>query len=176
VGSFLVLFVGGAVVGTPAWARHPGPYIPGADPRSIEPIGKLAAAWALEHLGPHHRYSADRINRILMGSYGRQEAVTQYNDGLRTWRLFTEIEVEKQAREILTAGRLEFLVVDLRLAGVRPLTRTVFESGERLTLAPEAQLTEQGLTKWADEPGVSTVFDGGPIRIYDVRALSGVTP
>ncbi|HYO43894.1 MAG TPA: hypothetical protein VES19_11915 [Candidatus Limnocylindrales bacterium] len=176
VAGCLVLFAGGVVLGAPAWARHPGPYVPGADPRSIEPVGKLAATWALEHLGPHHRYAADRINRILMGSYGRQEAVTLYNDGLSTWRLFTEPVVEARAREILSAGRLEYLVVDTRLAGVRPLTRTVFESGERISLAPEAQLTDQGLTKWADEPGVSTVFDGGPIRIYDVRALSGVVP
>lgn len=171
VTAILILFGGGIVIGIPGWARQPGPYLPSADPRSIEPVSLAAAEWARLHLGEGNRFAADRINRVLMGSYGRQEAITVYRDGVPTWRLFTTPDVKGKEREILLQGQVGYLVVDVRLAGIKPLTRTYFESGEPPELAREGQLTEVGLTKWADEPGVNVVFDGGPVRIYDVRAL-----
>jgi hypothetical protein len=173
VTAMLVLFGGGVVIGIPGWARQPGPYLPSADPRSIEPIGLSAAAWARVTLGEGNRLVADRINRILMGSYGRQEAITVYRDGVPGWRLFTTPTVGAKELQILAQGNIDYLVVDVRLAGIKPLTKTYFESGEPIDLAKNGLLTEVGLTKWADVPGVNVVFDGGPIRIYDVRALRG---
>ncbi len=155
--AFLVLLGGSVVIGTPAWARQPGPYLASADPRSIEPNGKLAAVWALDHLGPDNRIVADRINRILMGSYGRQDAVTVFRDGLSTWRLFTEPVVDTKALDILAAGHIDYLVVDLRLVGVDPFTRSFFEAGEPTDLA------DKGLTAGrADEMGGSTRGERGP--------------
>jgi hypothetical protein len=168
----VVIFVGGLVIGVPSWARLPGPYIPGADIRSIGPEGVRAAEWAAEELGPGNRIVADRINRILMGSYGRQNPITQYGDGIRTWRVFFSPEFRPEDKAILQAGQIDYLVIDLRLAGARPLTRAYFERGEPLEVAREGALDVAWLTKFEDLPGVSVVFDSGSIRIYDVRALS----
>jgi hypothetical protein len=167
-----VLLVGGLVIGVPSWARLPGPYIPGADVRSIGPEGIQAAEWAARELGPGNRIVADRINRILMGSYGRQDPITQYGDGIKTWSVFFSPEYGPEDKAILEAGQIDYLVVDLRLAGVRPLTRAYFERGEPLQVAREGALDAAWLTKFEHVPGVNVVFDSGNIRIYDVRTLS----
>ncbi len=167
------IFVGGLVIGVPPWARLPGPYVPAADVRSVEQEGIRAADWAAITLGPGNRIVADRTNRILMGSYGRQDPVTQYGDGIRTWSLFFSPDYGSKEQLILETGQIDYLVVDLRLAGARPLTRVYFERGEPLEVAREAALNVAWLTKFEHVPGVNVVFDSGNIRIYDVRALSG---
>ena len=65
-----VIFAGELIIGIPRWVRLPGPYLPAADTRSIEPRGRMAADWIEEFLGPGNRIAADRINRNLMGSEG----------------------------------------------------------------------------------------------------------
>ena len=78
-GGFVVLlFLGGIVTGYgPSVARLPGPYLVVADERSIEPQGLNAATWTLAYLGADHRIGADRINGVLMGTYGEQFPVTE---------------------------------------------------------------------------------------------------
>jgi hypothetical protein len=156
----------------PRWSRLPGPYIPSADVRSIEREGVSAAEWAARELGPGNRIVADRTNRNLMGSYGRQNPITQYGDGIRSWSVFFSPEYGPADQAILEAGRIDYLVIDLRLANARPLTRVYFERGEPPLAAREGRLQATWLTKFEAVPGVSIVFDSGNIRIYDVRALS----
>jgi hypothetical protein len=167
-----LVFLGGMVIGVPPWARLPGPYIPSADVRSIEREGVSAAEWAATELGPGNRIVADRTNRILMGSYGRQNPITQYGDGIRSWSVFFSSEYGPEDQAILETGRIDYLVIDLRLANARPLTRVYFERGEPPLAAREGRLQAASLTKFEAVPGVSIVFDSGNIRIYDVRALS----
>ncbi len=168
-----VIFVGGVIIGTPRWARLPGPYLPSADTRSIEAEGVAAAKWSLQHLGTSNRVVTDRINRILMGAYGRQTPVTEFADQIKTWSLFYTSTFSPTDRAILRAGRIDYLIVDLRLPSVRPLTRVYFENGEPGKVAAAGGLTYDGLTKFEHVPGVDIVFDSGNLRIYDVRAISG---
>ncbi|MGH2386661.1 MAG: hypothetical protein ACRDIE_00545, partial [Chloroflexota bacterium] len=70
-----ILFVGGICIGTAPSARLPGPYLVGADQRSVDSAGVDAAHWALQHLGPDNRIVADRMNQQLMGAYGEQNPV-----------------------------------------------------------------------------------------------------
>ncbi|MBA2720930.1 MAG: hypothetical protein H0U52_17065 [Chloroflexi bacterium] len=170
----LVLLVGGIIVGIPRWARLPGPYLVSADTRSIELKSITAARWAATELGPNHRIVADRTNRILMGSYGLQDPVTEYGDQIKSWKLFYSPAFGPEEQALLDLGAIEFLVIDKRLVGVRPLTQVYFESGEPPEVAREGRLALQGLTKYAAVPGVGTVFDAGDITIYDVRGATAL--
>ena len=82
VGMLTVLVVGGVLVGLPPWARVPGPYLVSADGRSVESEGITAAEWARDVLGPGNVFVADRVNRILMSTYGQQDIVTTYDTRL----------------------------------------------------------------------------------------------
>lgn len=169
----MVVFVGGIVVGTPRWGRLPGPYLPSADTRSIGPEGIDAANWARTELGPGNRIVADRIDRILMGSYGSQNPVTNYVNEIRTFTVFYSPTFGPADLATLKEGQIDFLVIDRRLAGVEPLTRYFFENGEPLRVEHRpVLLTLRGLTKFGQVPGVNTVFDSGNIVIYDVRELT----
>ncbi|MEJ7696262.1 MAG: hypothetical protein WKF78_06505 [Candidatus Limnocylindrales bacterium] len=173
----LVLVVGGTIVGVPRWSRIPGPYIPGADSRSIEAQGIRAAEWAKTELGADRRIVADRVNRLLMGLYGRQRPVTNYFDQVRTFNLFYRPVFGEEERSILERGDIEFLVIDRRLVGIQPLAGPYYENGERREIAQAGGLTLQDLTKFERVPGVDVIFDSGDITIYDVRAVTtGVRP
>ena len=77
MGAVTVLFVGQTIMGNgQSWARMPGPYLVSADQRSIEPEGIAAAEWAAQYLGPGHVVATDRINTLLMSTFGRQLAET----------------------------------------------------------------------------------------------------
>jgi hypothetical protein len=51
-----------------------------ADAASIEPMGVSAALWTRTWLGPQHRFVADRVNRLLVATYGEQQVVTSLYD------------------------------------------------------------------------------------------------
>ena len=169
----LVVFVGGVIIGTPRWSRLPGPYLPAADTRSISAESIDAALWAQTELGPGKRIVADRIDRILMGSYGRQNPITNYADQVPTWKVFFTPTFSSVDLNILKAGKIDFLVVDRRLAGIEPLTKFYFENGEPTRQEHETiLLTLAGLTKFAQVAGVGVAFDSGNIQVYDVRGLT----
>ena len=166
-----VVFCGGLIIGVPRWSRLPGPYLPSADSRSIEPQGITAAAWMLDHLGPGNRIATDRINRILMGGDGRQYPVTSYGDQIDTWRLFYTTSVDAIDRQIIKAGALSVLVTDQRLTTGLPFTRAYFELGEPHSDNRTVPLDPAFLAKWDTVTGVSQFFDSGAIRMFDVRSI-----
>ncbi len=78
-----VVFLGGVILeGGPGWSVLPGPYLVVADARSVEPEGIQAATWSLTYLGPDNRVGADRINQMLMNTYGDQNVVTSQADNI----------------------------------------------------------------------------------------------
>jgi len=173
----VVIFVGGAIIGFPRWGRIPGPYIAGADNRSVERQGIQTATWMLEHLGPERRIVTDRVNRILTGLYGRQRPVSNFLDQVRTFNLFFGPAVGDDERSILERGDVEYIVADRRLVGITPSAGSYFETGEPREIAQAGGLTLRGLTKFEDVPGVDVIFDSEDMSIYDVRDITtGVRP
>ena len=75
-----VILVGQMIVGNgQIWSRMPGPYLVVADNRSIEPEGIAAAKWTGTNLGPGQRIATDRINMLLMTTYGNEWNVDNSN-------------------------------------------------------------------------------------------------
>jgi hypothetical protein len=168
------VFLGGATFGAPAYFRLPGPYLVSADPRSIEPQGVETARWARAWLGPSNRIAADRINRVLLGTYGRQRPVTELGDDVAVGHLFFAETLDARALDVVRAGRIEYVVTDLRLTTGLPHVGVYFNLGEPGSLRHETPIRTTALTKFDDLDGVSRIYDSGDIQIFDVRRLTHV--
>jgi hypothetical protein len=165
-----VIFLGGVIVGVAPWARIPGPYVVGADSRSIQPESIEAAEWARRALGPNNRIIADRTNWLVMGTYGRQTPVAGYVGGRNLSSIFLSPQLGARERALLRDADIDYIIVDRRLTTDLPALGIYFESSdERLRGPYRAPLDPQLLAKFETARGITRVFDSGDIVIYDVR-------
>jgi hypothetical protein len=170
VGAILtVLFLGGAISGSAQTAVLTG-YKVSADALSIEPLGVAAASWTKQRLGKGWRFAADRVNRLLLATYGRQRPVTTLQDRIDVSNLLLGDRLSSEDLNTITSGEVDFLLVDLRLSRALPLVGVYFETGEDPALHASPPST-RALLKFGGLPGVSRTFDNGLIQIYDVRSL-----
>ena len=172
-GSVVVVILGGAVLGAAPATRFPGPYIVGADARSIDNESTAAALWARDLLGPHRRIAGDRVNRLLMGSYGLADVVFEGSTGIQTWQVFLSSGVGLDQVARIRAAQIEYLVIDRRLSTSLPLVPFYYEEGEIFEGRHASPVTPDVLGKWDAAPDVERVYDSGDIQLYDVRGLAG---
>ncbi len=163
-----VLFAGGLIIGTAPWARLPGPYLVGADDRSIDAEGIAAADWMRSTLGPGNRIASDRYGTLLMGSIGEQRAVTGLIDRIPTGlvTLFTSTEFSSDELQTLARGKIDYVEVDRRLSQSLP-RGNYFDSDVPHT----APLDPAALAKFDADPSISRLYDSGKIAVYDVSEL-----
>jgi hypothetical protein len=172
--GILVLSTGGVILGIPAWARLPGPYLVSADPRSIEPQGLSAAAWTARWLRPDSRFLSDRTNRMLLAVYGRQHPITAVGDRIDVKEAFfgSTLSAESAAR-IARAG-VRYVIADRRLATSLPYVGVYMERGELTSRGPWLMpMSIAAFDKWETIDGSDRIYDAGAIRIFDVRGLTG---
>jgi hypothetical protein len=167
--ALALIAVGGAMNGwgTPAVRTQ---YRVEGDSLAVEPMGIDAAAWTAHWLGPNKNFATDRDNRVLLATYGGQHIVTRTRSDATTAYLFIGPEIWEGLRDEIREKRIDYLLVDMRLATQPALVGTFFDAGEQVGLGL-APLDPAPLQKWDDDERVSRVFDDGWIRIYDVRAL-----
>jgi hypothetical protein len=164
-GGASLAVIGGVLIGWPPSWLLPGPYqVPvglAGGSRSVEQQGVAGAEWAQAYLGPGNMIGADETNMLLMGTYGMQLASTTLSGGEDiNWVLYAPT-MEAEQVQVLQRGKVQYLVVDYRLATVPSLTKKYY---------PESQIAV-ALRKFDYLPSVSRIFDSGDIRIYDVRGL-----
>jgi len=165
-----IVLSGGIIIGEGPNERLPGPYLVGADSRSIDQEGISAATWANYFLGPNNRIATDRTNRLLMGSYGEQRPVTGYFDNVSVADLFFARSIGTYERGILQRGGIAYVVVDRRLSTALPLVGVYFEEGERDGSQALGPIDAAALTKFDQLQDASRQFDSGDIVIYAVRS------
>jgi hypothetical protein len=163
---FAVLFAGSVVIGTPQWARLPGPYIVGGDTRSVQPESLDAALWTHRYLGAGNRLIADNTNGLLMGSYGTQDPVY----GL-SWLYFTPT-LDATALRALRIHDVQYVVVDGRLSRDLPVTGYYFEGGEPQAGEHTHPIPLTRLDKFNRVGSFDRIFDSGNIHIYRANALT----
>ncbi len=167
-----ILFIGGIVAGSgPDWERFPGPFLVSADERSLTQEGISAAQWASVSLGSGHRVATDRVNSMLMATYGRQRVITSLDDNLDPSPIFTSLTFDDTDLGILRDAHIEYLVVDLRLSTGLPRRGFYFSEIEPDAFNYTAPISRAALTKFDDLSNVDRVFDSGNIVIYDTGAL-----
>ena len=172
LGAVSVICFGQLVLGGgQPWSLLPGPYLVSADNRSIEPEGITAAQWANTYLGTGQRVASDRINTLLMATYGGEQVVTGTSANLPAAQVFTSLRFGVGVISILQQDGIQYLVVDHRLSTSLPYAGTYFN----LTGAggqSAQQIQSAALTKFDSVQNVSRIFDSGNIVIYNVEAIS----
>jgi hypothetical protein len=159
-----------ALGGVTAAALDPirGRYKVGADSQSIEPMAIETALWTRRWLGPGNRFVADRINRLLLAGYGRQDVRLDIVDGVATARIYEPIELSPDDLYALERSEVDFLLVDMRLSTSPPVLGFYFEPWEHNGNDP---LSPSALLKFDDIDGIYRIYDDGWIKIYDVRGM-----
>ncbi|TBE97288.1 hypothetical protein [Rhizobium ruizarguesonis] len=147
----------------------PAGYEVSADSSSIEPMGISAARWTRRWLGGQH-FAADRINRLLLSTYGRQRVSTTLESGQDTSMAITAADLGPMERKLLIDSGVGFVMVDLRLTTGPPGVGVYFDGGaqDRNHTVP---LQSSSLLKFNSEPDVDRTFDNGFMVIFDVGRL-----
>ncbi len=170
----VVLVLGGVVSGSAPETRLPGPYLVGADSRSIDAVSVQTAVWSRAVLGPNRRVVADRVNRLLLGAYGDQFVVFPGSDGVEEWQVFLSHQVGAAEIARLRRGQVRYLLIDRRLSTSLPLIPYYYEEGEIFEGPHTTPVSAQVLGKWDAVSGVDRIYDAGVIQLYDVGGLDGV--
>lgn len=170
--GFGVLSLGGVILGTAPATRLPGTYLVEADSRSIDAESIGAALWARRELGTDRRFAADRVNRLLLGSYGVEQVIFHSSVGVESWQLFLTPGIGQNEQARLERLDLEYLLIDRRLSQSLPLFEFYYEEGEIAHEKHTTPISAAVLGKWDKDPAVDRIFDSGHLQIYDVRRLS----
>jgi hypothetical protein len=147
-----------------------GRYRVAADQNSIESMGIETALWTKEWLAAGNRFIADRINRLLLAGYGRQDVRVKIVEGVDSARVFEAEKLGPDELYALARSDIDFLLVDLRLSTAPPVLGFYFERWEAQAGKP---FSGAELLKFNDVRGITRIYDNGWIIIYDVRGLHG---
>jgi hypothetical protein len=172
VAGLVVLFVGGAIVGSgPDW-RLPGPYHAAADNRSVDEYNVSTARWMASHLSTDNHVMADRIGRLLVSSIGKQYSVTSLGDAVDASPVFFENEVTASVTAALRKGAAVYIMIDRRLSQQLPRVGVYLEQGEENSYKHLVPIDPRALAKFDSVVGVSRIYDNGQVAIYDIREMS----
>jgi hypothetical protein len=166
-----ITFLGGFLIGELQATRQPGPYLVGAEDRSITSEGLAAARFARRHLAPHSRILVDRTNATLLGSYGELDPVFGRYADISVPRVLFSAELDRTDRRAIHGQSLAYVVVDTRLSRGVPLLGYYVESDEEDAFERTQPVAIASLRKFESAPEVDKVYSNGPISIYDTTAL-----
>jgi hypothetical protein len=159
-GVATLVFIGGVIIGTPPWARLPGPYLVSGDTRAFQPESLSASAWLRLTFGTDNKVVADATNELVMGSYGGQDVL----HGL-SWVFFSPV-FGRAELDALRASSVQFIVVDHRLTTMLPVVGYYYETGEPGAFQHTEPMKPAQLEKFDESPELTRVFDSGNITIY----------
>jgi hypothetical protein len=166
-----ITFIGGVIIGKLPATRQPGPFLVGADARSIGPQGTAAARFADANLPPRSRVLVDRSNSTLLGSYGGLNPVQGQIEGIPVAEvLFSEAFGERE-RFVIDKNEIDYVVIDRRLAEALPVLGFYFEPDEPGSSTRTDPVSSQALEKFDDVPELSRIYSNGDILIYDARRV-----
>jgi hypothetical protein len=164
-----VVFVGCAAARSGEHIRFPGPFLPSADPRSATQDVLAAARWLRAAHGRDGKVAGDRTLSAIMGSYGAQRPITYQENGQPIWRIFEPQQLSPEVTAEVRESGVGWLAVDMRTAGVFPLTGFYFDESEPGAYV-DTRLSTRGLIKFDGAHGYRRVYDNGNIVLYQVAA------
>jgi hypothetical protein len=157
----------------PTWSYLTGPYLVGADQRSVGAPSIAAAQWVSEHVPAGSRIASDRVNGGLLADLGHVDPVTAGSGLVNVGQLYFAPTMATYHLSLVREANIRYLLVDDRLAKGLPFFGVYFEPGE--TPAPQ-RLTPAELDKFRNMGGIRLMYDNGPIQIYDLSSVLGLSP
>jgi hypothetical protein len=168
----LVVFLGGFIIGELPATRQPGPFLVGAEDRSISPQGLAAARFAAAELPAHSRILVDRPNGSLMNSYGELNPVFGQIHGIPVTRVFFSKTFDRPDRTVIKDDLIDYIVVDRRLTRELPVLGYYFEADEQGAFSRKRPISIASFAKFRHVAGLSKVYVNGPITIYSTARLT----
>jgi hypothetical protein len=176
VPGLVVLLLGGTIIGSgPDWQRVPGPYLAGAEQRSVDAEGVAVAKWAARYMPADAHVAADSTFSRLLPNYAPVTTLTSQAGYDIMTPVFIDHTLDSEVLGLLLQNDVDFLVVDTRLVGQTARSGSFFEGGSGYGEDAETVTPDQ-VEKFqnAQKKGIVLVVDG-PVRVYDVRPLRGIT-
>jgi hypothetical protein len=167
----LIVYLGGFIIGELPATRQPGPFLVGAEDRSISPQGLDAARFAASELPAHSRILVDRQNGMLMTSYGELNPVFGRIDGIPVTRVIFSKTFDRADRRVIKDDLIDYIVVDRRLTRELPVLGYYFESEEPGAFRRKEPISVSSIAKFRNVRGLSKVYVNGPITIYDTSGM-----
>ncbi len=138
-----------------------------ADSSSVEPMAISAATWTRQWLGLRNRFFSDRVNRLLLATYGGQQVITTLYDKYDLGAVEFSERFGPQELDAIRRTSLSYFLIDMRLTEQLPLMGFYFDPGPVYRRPPDPRV----LQKFNDLAGVNRVFDNGYMSIINVAAL-----
>jgi hypothetical protein len=164
----LVIFMGGIVVGNAAYTRLPGPYLVGADSRSIDARTVAAATWVRAHIPAGSVFATDRSNGLALAAIGMVDPAEGLEQGQSVPYLYFSPTFNSRDWATIHAFGIRYVLVDLRLSTGLPYLGLYFSSNEPLAGHYTHPIPRVDLTKFATVAGLVRIYDNGDIQIYEV--------
>jgi hypothetical protein len=170
VPGLVLLILGGTIIGSgPDWQRVPGPYLAGAEQRSVDSETIAVSQWAGTYLPTDARVAADVTFSRVMPNFGPVTTITQPAGFDSMTPLFIAHSIDQQSLELILHNDVDFIVVDTRQVGQTARSGAFFEGGTGY--GPDAQTVKRDqVEKFEDQDGFDLILDG-PVKVYDVRPL-----
>jgi hypothetical protein len=164
------ILLGGIIIGSGFYLIH-SRYMVGADEASIEHMGIGTASWTKTWLGKGNIFAADRVNRVLLSTYGQQQGFSAMT-GIRAdqTHIFFDSSITAETLHPIRAGNIAYLLIDLRLTTDRAVLGEYYESGETRVSYGNPPVPSS-LLKFDGDDKISRPFDNGWMKIYDVRGI-----
>ena len=133
-------------------------------------MGVETAQWSRAWLGPGNHFASDRINRLLLATYGRQEVASTLQDPRDVSLAIQSQKLGAAEIALLRQLQIDYVLTDLRLTTALPVVGVYFDGGaaDRGHTTP---LATKALLKFNFDSSVSRPFDNGYQIIFDVRKL-----
>jgi hypothetical protein len=166
-----VMFCGAFIVSTLPDARQPGPYLVGADARSVSPQGLAAARFAAKYLPGESRTLVDRSNGTLLGSYGGLDQILGQIHGIPIARVLFGRQLDTADEKVIRNDAIAYVVIDQRLRRELPNLGFYMEPGEPGAYTRTRPISLSALNKFHVRDGLNRIYTNGPIAIYATTPL-----
>jgi hypothetical protein len=170
-GAATVMFCGAFIVSTLPDARQPGPYLVGADARSVSPQGLAAARFAAGYLPGESRTLVDRSNGTLLGSYGGLDQILGQIHGIPVARVLFGRQLGTADEKVIRNDAIAYVVIDQRLRRELPNLGFYMEPGEPGAYTRTRPISLAALNKFHVGDGLNRIYTNGPIAIYATTPL-----
>jgi len=81
--------------------------------------------------------------------------------------VFFSRTLEQPERQVISSGKIDYIVVDKRLSRGLPVIGYYFEGTEPEAFTREVPISSDSLAKFLRDPEIDRIFDNGVIVIYD---------